>query len=75
MSFLMHKCPATYNPIILELIQELEMDVSTSSSASAVEIEVGTECSGSNTQEAGTQTSPSRMNAYTQVKPKTSTKS
>lgn len=50
------------------------MDVGMSSSASAVEIEAGAECSGSNTQEAGTQTSPSRMNAYTQVKPKTSTK-
>ena len=52
------------------------MDVGTfsSASASAVEIKPGAECSGSNTQEAGTQISPSRMNAYTQVKPKTSTK-
>ena len=50
------------------------MDVGTSSGASAVEIKAGAESgSGSNTQDAGTQTSP-RMNAYTQVKPKTSTK-
>ena len=31
------------------------MDVGTSSSDSTVEIETGAECSGSNTQEAGTQ--------------------
>ena len=49
------------------------MDVGTSNSASAVEIKPGAECSGSNTQETVMQTSPSRMNAYTQVKPKTST--
>ena len=50
------------------------MDVGTSSSASAVEMETRAESgSGNNTQDAGTQTSP-RMNAYTQVKPKTSTK-
>ena len=48
------------------------MDIATSSSA--VETETGAESTGINTQEAGTQTSPSRMNVRIQVKPKTSTK-
>ena len=48
------------------------MDVGTSSSASAVEMETRAESgSGNNTQDAGTQVSPSLMNVYIQVKPKT----
>ena len=48
------------------------MDIGTSSSA--VETKTVVESTESNTQEAGTQTSPSRMNVHIQVKPKTSTK-
>ena len=55
--------------IILQLIQDLEMEIATSSTT-----EAGAESqTGSNTLEVGTQTSPSRMNVYTQVRPKTST--
>lgn len=57
------------NLAILQLIRDLEMEIATSSST-----EAGAESQTvNNTQEAGTQTSPSRMNVYTQVRPKTST--
>ena len=56
------------NLAILQLIQGLEMEIATSSSTEAwAESQTG-----SNTQEAGTQPFPSRMNVYTH--PKTSTK-
>ena len=48
------------------------MDIGASSSA--VESEAVAKSTESSTQEAGTQTSPSRMNVRIQVKPKTRTK-